>query len=288
MLNVRKTFVFQAVSRFWRGEYSLVLTIIIFLFLLRLSFYIAQHYLLQPHSLVGTTLWIAAGSALLVWQVRGAYKAIEESLGYSGDMVSVYLCYLGMMLVFVVSLLQTADALAALNKSPDPAVITAKQGLRLLPVSKEHILLQGNLDFVSNQRLRATLEKNRNIKTVQLDSEGGRVFAARALAITIAHYGLNTHVESVCHSACTLVFIAGAKRTMAATAQLGFHRYKHKSKQPGRELSVDEQLVKDQQEFLRRGVRAEFVDKMFNSEADGLWLPAQQELKKAGVLHAAS
>lgn len=272
------------VQRYWRGEVSLLLTIVFFLLALRAVLVLLQSSFLQAESLGSTSLWLFLGLLLLLWQILGACRAVDHNMSYSGDMVAVYLCYISMALVLVVSLVQVGDALSALK--PTVASASAVEPTPpLLRVEGRRVLLSGDIDFAANTELRATLEHHKNIDTLLLDSEGGRVFAARALALTIEQYQLDTHVDQRCHSACTLAFIAGAKRSLSAGAQLGFHRYRHNIKQAGIALSVDEQLRKDQQLFLLRGVDARFVDKMFSHSNEQLWRPSRSELLQAGVVN---
>lgn len=277
----------NALSRYWRGDLSLAVTIAIALIALRVGHYALQAVYLQPLSLPSTAFWLASGLLLLIWQFTGALRAVDRSMSYSGDMVAVYLCYMSMALVLALSVLQVGDAIAVLKQSPiaKKLVYIAPQ---LLPISEDGttVSVEGALDFPVNQRLQETLLQRPAVTTVLLNSEGGRVFAARALAITVQKHSLSTRVSGGCHSACTLVFMAGETRSLASDAKLGFHRYSLSSSVPGNQLSIGDQLEKDRGYFLRRGASAEFVEKMFSRESDEIWQPSLVELRQAGVVNA--
>ena len=57
------------------------------------------------------------------------------------------------------------------------------------------------------------LEQNLDITKVSLTSYGGFVEAAYEIADLILDYNLDTHLEGDCESACTILFLAGNKRT---------------------------------------------------------------------------
>lgn len=57
------------------------------------------------------------------------------------------------------------------------------------------------------------------------DMPGGTLRDAYLIASKVRELGLNTHVEGDCNSACTLIWQAGATRTMGQGARLGFHKW---------------------------------------------------------------
>jgi hypothetical protein len=54
--------------------------------------------------------------------------------------------------------------------------------------------------------------------------DGGDVLAAYLMAAVITDFGLDTHVEGDCVSACAFVFLGGRGRTMGDGARLGFYQ----------------------------------------------------------------
>ncbi len=273
------------VQRHWHGQQPVWLTIFVSLLALRGAHYTLQSAFLVPLSTFSVVLWLLSSAFLLLWQWRGGLRVVDSSLQISGDMVRVYLCYLSLVIILVLTLVQAADALSVLHHEPEEITATVAKP-PLLPVSADGsvMYLNGDLDFNSLKALKRATSEFPEIKTLALDSPGGRVFAARALAISVLELGLNTRVEGQCLSACTLVFLAGSARELAPGAKLGFHRYRLASKQPGRTLALAQELDKDRAFFAQRGVSADFVRQMFKSSHDSIWYPSRELLSRAGVL----
>ena len=74
------------------------------------------------------------------------------------------------------------------------------------------------------QYLYDVLLENPEIKTIQLNSSGGEIEIAYAMTHYIIDFELDTHVVGTCESACTLLFIAGANRSVERGPKLGFHK----------------------------------------------------------------
>ncbi len=83
------------------------------------------------------------------------------------------------------------------------------------------VVLQGRIESGDEA---AILPKLRGV--VELNSPGGSVAAALAIAETVRKRGLTTYVppEGRCYSACTLIWFAGARRIAHSTSYIGIHR----------------------------------------------------------------
>ena len=122
-----------------------------------------------------------------------------------------------------------------------------------------------------------------SIETVLLNNAGGRVYTARGMALLIEQHNLDTHVDDVCYSACTIAFLAGNQRTLGHAAQLGFHRYSMQEGYESQNIDIEQQIEKDKTYFIERGVAREFVNFIDQANSDTLWKPARQLLIDAGV-----
>ncbi len=265
----------------------MLVTVAVVLLSLRGLHYGLQSLYLMPLSVPSVVLWIGSSCLLLLWQFRGALRAVDMNLRSSGDMVSVYGCYLALLVVSVVAFIQAGDALVQLRRpaAAEPSPLSAARAVTT-PLSADGrvVSVSGALSFAHNQALKRTLDSHSAARTVLLDSEGGRVYAARALALTVQQRGLDTRVDTLCLSACTLVFLAGELRSMAPGAKLGFHRYRMTQKLPGRTSPLEQELERDRKYFLARGVKEAFISRMFRASHQTIWYPQQQELREAGVL----
>ena len=145
------------------------------------------------------------------------------------------------------------------------------------------IFLSGEINPFTPDRLEAFIADNRNANTLVLNSSGGHIYAARAIALLLQRQRLNTHVDEHCHSACTLIFISGTKRTMSNTASLGFHGYQYLA-EPTVYNDVDSQQQKDAVLFSDQGVTDKFIQRIYTTPSDDLWQPTLEELITAGVV----
>ncbi len=148
------------------------------------------------------------------------------------------------------------------------------------------------------------LSENPQITTVQLNSSGGLQADAYEISDLIIDFDLDTHVNGVCHSSCTILFLAGNKRTVERGSTLGFHQL-HWPAESQRvyyeyylgtdwndEFEYAEWLYNDAQAtilldmeyLLERGVESSFAIKTLEADPNDMWIPRRKELINAGVI----
>lgn len=202
----------------------------------------------------------------------------------------------------------TATDLSAQKYSAAPGETASKftvQGATLI-YNSDHVTGDAypEMDGLDVEELRRQLRQNSNIKTLQLTSGGGSVWAGDEMARVVMDFGLNTRVEGECSSSCVNVFLAGDARELARGSRIGFHQYgwsedgiesyfKQWREEENWQTPYDfaSWLYQDTQhetaahlEFMmQRG-----VDPYFALEAKKyrpvMWFPTRQELEAAGVL----
>ncbi|TFF22821.1 hypothetical protein E3C22_10155 [Jiella endophytica] len=95
----------------------------------------------------------------------------------------------------------------------------------LVEVDGEAIRVLGNVEKGFYEELKAAIEENPGAKKIQLGSAGGSVGDAVKAGRYIRQRGLATELYNNCQSACSLVFLGGADRTIwSPYPELGFHR----------------------------------------------------------------
>ena len=155
------------------------------------------------------------------------------------------------------------------------------------------------------ENLKAILLEHQSVTIIQLNSHGGSVGASYAMADLIIDFGLHTHVDGICESACTTLFLAGEKRTIQKGSKLGFHRsswypedlrdYYHGAKEDmgwGDEFEFtayiygdsQEEIFKDMEYLLERGVEPLFAIKTMRAESEEMWYPRRKQLEQANVI----
>ncbi len=143
------------------------------------------------------------------------------------------------------------------------------------------------------------------IKTIQLNSGGGDLEIAYLMTDYIIDFELDTHVVGTCESACTLLFIAGANRSVERGSWLGFHQsyfdpedarwyYENENDYYGWKdefeyaswLHADTQseILRDMKFFIERGIDPLFAITTMTATNDDMWFPRRKELEKANVI----
>ncbi len=153
--------------------------------------------------------------------------------------------------------------------------------------------------------LDALLKSEQSIKEIELNSAGGDVEAAFYMADLIIDYELDTNVNGTCESACTLMLLAGKRRTVERGSWVGFHQsywdapyiqgYFERNKDSKGWSNAFEfaswmyedtqrEVLRNLQYFVERGVDAGFAIKTMKATSDDMWYPRRKELEAAGVI----
>ena len=159
------------------------------------------------------------------------------------------------------------------------------------------------------ETLEELLRKNSDVKVLHLESYGGLTEAAQHIADVVIDYELDTYVDGECSSSCVTIFLGGEKRTLARGSWLGFHKtywssesmkeyYESEKEEEGWEspfefsewvyADTQEQILKDFEYMLERGVTPAFAIKTLRADSDDMWYPRRKELVAAGVVNDTS
>ena len=154
-----------------------------------------------------------------------------------------------------------------------PAKITLMKG--------DILEIGGALSQGTAARFSDALELAPNVKTVVLNSVGGRLLEADRMANMIKARHLDTVAKDKCLSACVMALLAGTKRTANFGARIGLHQPTF----PGQtQEEHDDAIAAQRQFYLNAGVRADFVERAMKAVPTDMWYPTEDELLSAGVL----
>lgn len=118
------------------------------------------------------------------------------------------------------------------------------------------ITVRGYIGLGSYVALEQVIEKNPELKWVDIQSTDGYVIESLAMAKLIERHGLNTFSLNECSGTCTIVFAAGVQRHLGLEAKLGFLR-------PGKRATSY---------FLARGIAAYFVTATSEGSVKKMWV----------------
>jgi hypothetical protein len=160
--------------------------------------------------------------------------------------------------------------------SPPNAEFDAASVVRILP-GGDVLEIAGSFSATVPATLTAVLaQAPTTIRTVRLESPGGNVKGALAVARIIRDHDLDTYVGRLCASACTLAFLGGHHRFLAASARLGFHQAYIPGMPPER---FDPILRTAYEKFA---VPPAFIDHVLHTGPQSIWFPSRDELRDAG------
>lgn len=222
--------------------------------------------------------WLVLGDMVLaLWQLVGAWRSLSRWVDSRARGEMLLAGRVAMVVTAVVSVTHALDQAARETAALAPVSFV---GPRPLEVRNRVAYLTGDISYDLLARFEATPMKD--VSMLDLDSAGGQVFAARAMAKRVMAWGLDTQVTKRCYSACTLIFMAGSRRDLGPEGELGFHGYLLQA-QPlpidvGQEEAIDRAFLRDQ------GVTASFATQAFATPHRDIWRPDRQVLIAAGVL----
>ncbi|WP_417816655.1 hypothetical protein [Tritonibacter scottomollicae] len=263
--------------------------------------------LAMPRALVIAMLWglthladmpltlasavIASDALVLIWQITRYHHSADAHIRDTGAMVASWGGYFACFLALLASATLWWDLVLIATRPPveetfDQQMRREREQLYVLEVASDGIELrfEGEITYGLKARLTGLLVAHPNLRRMSLTSPGGHVFEARGTAQVISAAGLDTYVEGDCTSACTLLFAAGQRRSLAPDARLGFHGYGFATvvHLPGYDIEAAQD--KDRAFFLSHGIDPMFVARMYDTPAQDMWFPDLSVLRAAGWL----
>jgi hypothetical protein len=142
------------------------------------------------------------------------------------------------------------------------------------------LLLSGTLGAGSADKVHELLANAPGVRLVRLQSAGGRLFEAESIAADIRQRRLNTYVDGLCASACTMVLLAGRQRGAAPGARIGFHRPSFAGVDDDRAVDADALM----RYYRNAGMARTFIDKVRATPSHTMWFPPRKELERHRVL----
>lgn len=267
--------VFQFLRDHWRGRVALLPTALLSLLALRVCLDMLTMARPTGWPVAATITVSLLSAAVLIWQLVGGARAIARS---GRDLFASAAAGLALIITLVLFVNAELSHWAARGEIPVALPLPPEP----LDVVNGTTRISGTIDFVTLTRLELAIAAHPELALVELQSDGGRVPAARAIAQRIEAAGLDTRAVGLCASACTLVFIAGKQRSLDADGALGFHAYALLRNDNLQDARAEE--ARDRAFLTTKGIDAGFIDRAFATPPDQLWVPPRDALLAAGFL----
>ncbi len=284
----------------WHGKLSLRVSLWVNMISLIAVISYAELYFLtrlasSTEHLVAFTLGSLLITRLIIypWQLIGLFRAIEydflehRNILKSRSLQALSLLTVLFTMVYSIGTLQGTFSylkqLERYSKKPEAANYQL-----MINNDNKSLLISGNLDIGITDAVRAKLKSYPGIKSAVLSSGGGHIYEGRGLAKVFTKFKLDTYVEEECSSACTTAFMGGVNRYLAAEGKLGFHQYKVETKNHGKivpfyDLRIEQQ--RDLELFKSRGVKQQFLDRMYEQPAHSIWFPKHSTLRESLIIN---
>lgn len=241
----------------------------------------------------GASLRVIAGSVILsycivyliwLWAMVGLARSAARHQSRGGSALAAVLAQLSVgfsILIVVVRLfnsqipqLQEFFLIASGNDSMAKVSITRS-------VKGDMLALRGTLGEGSSDSFAEFIKTSPQVKTLILNSPGGRLLEAQKIADLLKTKGLDTYVEEHCASACTYIFLAGKDRAATPNAKIGFHQPNF----PGVHGREKEQATQAMLNNYRQArLPEQFIERIGRTSSDDMWYPSREELLEAGVI----
>ena len=271
----------------WRGELPLVVAVIVSAALvwgLVQALRLVGWFLPNTESPWGAALlWLLEVAVLIVgvaWWGMGVKRAAVRSVDKGGSMFVAFLT--GVVGYGAFIWVGVFWFNSARHVWPDVKATLAGD-LRAAAVTLEapgHLAVQGDLEFGTTRAVREALAANPGVRTVRLESRGGRVAEGLALGRVLADRNVDTLVVGECSSACVTAFVGGARRVIGPRAVIGLHSA------GGNGVSVahvDRANQRSDEFMAARGVDARVLAQGAAVANDAIWFPSHAVLLASGL-----
>ncbi|WP_167529033.1 RDD family protein [Bradyrhizobium macuxiense] len=224
-------------------------------------------------SIVLLRIWVTVG----VWRAASRYQARGKSFwGGAAKVVSA----LGMVYVAYSCAFVGAPQIAGVYEIVAGDARVGPHQFRVLADGRG-LEFTGGITFGVARELETFLNAMGSLRTVQLNSIGGRMREAQKMSDLIKARGLTTYVTQSCLSACTVVFLGGKERVLLAkSGKLGFHQTSFRGMTAlDRQVAIETEIVRLQGFGLSRA----FAERVTATPPSGMWYPDQDELLREKV-----
>lgn len=277
------------IRRHWRGETPILTAVLGVGVLACVLLAAAGRLLLAATQQLGFSIavascidlvWLLFCFGVWFWAVVGIWRSAGgEQPQLRWAVRGVVLLATWALVPLAVGSVQAAGELVQLAAGSDPL------GDPIEPfLEGDNIVVVGTLAQGSAAAFEEAVNRS-DASTLRLTSRGGRIAEAERIADLVKKARLDIEVEGVCASACTVVMLAGRRRSVRPGARVGFHQSTFSGNGPADDRLQSQSL---RTRFRKAGVNENFIRKAFSTRSDTLWYPTEEEMLDAGFLTTAS
>lgn len=279
------------IAKHWRGDYSLPFSYWVISLCTNITTsavsalvvsYLQAQQSFNPFVLAfGNLLLLFMLLVVMIWHFFGTWRSAtfyslkpEKQKSYWGGIAKVLLVLGAIKSAgFMIPYCNTVIVLMTIAFGNDPSIPDYK--ITITELGTE-LKIEGGMKYGLIRDVETLLKSAPDVKTVNLESVGGRIGVGDDLYELIVRYQLNTVTNDLCVSACTIAFAGGKERWMGIGARLGFHASKFET--------LSESETREQKNpmnnkiALKNGTSKAFLNKGDTTPNKDMWYPTRDEL----------
>ncbi len=179
---------------------------------------------------------------------------------------------------FVIALL-LPPALRSFDLLLSPGIVTSPK--ISYDAVRKRIDVEGILSFGATGAFERQLALHPETRSLSLTSPGGMAVEGIWLGNAIQNHRLSAYVPHYCGSACTYALAGGTERIMQEEARLAFHFPIIASS----DKNIVTFITDVHRRYLaKKGIHADFIDRIFRAPVNDPWFPTHQELLASGMV----
>ncbi len=241
---------------------------------------VSEHHAARDAS-TALMVYLAVALLITVWSIAGAWMSAMKHLFGQGRRIWAFAAMLSLAAGTFGTMREYAELRPALREHW--AIAQGQQPGEEFDIALTDngrvVTFKGGVNDGAARALDKVIADAPRVTTVRLESPGGWLREGQRMAAVIARYGLRTHVEKRCSSACTVAFMAGVDRTLGDGAALGFHRARGPGEDAKGEGADDEGQI-----YAKAGLPKAFIQRILATPNNDIWVPSRRELLAAGAL----
>jgi hypothetical protein len=229
-----------------------------------------------------TVTWVLA-ALLTIWQAVGAWRSAtgyrQSGKRFWGGAAKT-LTLLGVVQLAANFVMVGTAQLAGIYEIVSGDARVGPHEFHIL-ADGQTLEFSGGITFGVTRELERFLNAMAGVRTVRLNSTGGRILEAQKMSDLIRSRNLTTFVAADCLSACTIVFLGGKERLMLPAARLGFHQPAFRGMTAADRRAA---IAAEQERLQRFGLSSAFAARATSASPSGMWYPDQDELVRERVV----
>jgi hypothetical protein len=279
------------IAKHWRGDYSLPFSYWVISFCTNITTsavsalvvsYLQAQQSFNPFVLAfGNLLLLLILMGITIWHFFGTWRSAtfyslkpENQKRYWGGIAKAILILGAIKSAgFIIPYCNSVIVLMEIAFGNDPNIPDYKI---TITESGTELKIEGGIKYGLIRDVETLLKSTPDVRTVNLESVGGRIGVGDDLYELIVRYKLNTVTNDLCVSACAIAFAGGRERWLGIGARIGFHAGKFETMSESE--TREQKLPINNKISFKNGTSKAFLNKGDTTPNKDMRYPTRDEL----------